>query len=496
MPLESTENEAIQATDGEKPIAGDSFRNLFENLAKWSPTHEDKYARPESLGLHLRSLDAVRDKTLWVHLDHLLDPNIQDSTGEMTEQVRELDRLLRVHKLGETAPLIRRALVSTWLLPDQVAALLDIWTGQATQADGREVSTPASDISDIMMAARATVAFLPKYFAGAFSFSPFLGELVKLLKECGPEDAQTILQALSRIHKQMLQMHSELPASCLEGMSGVSLPVPVGEASEAGFAELLLETLHVVSQPGQSSASSARKCARLLLMLPDDSRASVTRQLLLWADSYLSGRRGHASKQSEGVANSEGTGDAAEVLSWRTIAFHLAAAILETPGACLDIDYDWKPWLQEAQSMLRPNTGAGELSLPSLQSLQCAAAELLAAGGTASQVASLLQGPWLSMQGSEPLVLLSDATATAGGPALLDDRAVYLVCAALRSLRFGRLELSTQLLAQLSERCGDFMEGRPVGDVEKLLQMLQKFQKHSKLKIADRLLTDIYRRIQ
>ena len=76
------------------------FADLFENLAKWSPTLDDKYARPEALGLHLRSLDAVRDKTLWAHLDHLLDHDMQDSTCKMSEQVCELDRLLRVHRLG------------------------------------------------------------------------------------------------------------------------------------------------------------------------------------------------------------------------------------------------------------------------------------------------------------------------------------------------------------------------------------------------------------
>lgn len=44
----------------------------------------------------------------------------QESTAQLAGSLQELDRLLRVHRLAELAPLLRRALVSTWLLPDQV----------------------------------------------------------------------------------------------------------------------------------------------------------------------------------------------------------------------------------------------------------------------------------------------------------------------------------------------------------------------------------------
>ncbi|OLP88562.1 Sister chromatid cohesion protein PDS5-like A [Symbiodinium microadriaticum] len=418
------------------------FADLFENLAKWSPTLDDKYARPEALGLHLRSLDAVRDKTLWAHLDHLLDPDMQDSTCKMSEQVCELDRLLRVHRLGEIAPLIRRALMATWLLPDQVAALLDVWTGQA----GEE----AKLAPDMVAAARTTVAYLPQYFVGAFV--PFVGEMVKLLQDCSQEDAQTILQALSRLQKQMV---------CLDGMSQ--------KLDETGFPELLLEALHVMVPPFQSSA---RKFVRILLLLSDDCRASVVQQLLSWADGYLRG----------GGEDCEGEVEAG---STRIVALHLAAAILENAADCGEAcrDYDWKPLLEIAQNiLLHPPAGASE-SESSLQLLQFAAAEVVAAGSTASFLASVMQGFRSSMQGSTAIVPVTDTSQVSSDGLLL-----HLACASLRSLRLGCVELSSALLAQLSETCGDLVaDGRPASDGDTLLHALQKFQKHAKLKIADRL---------
>ncbi|CAE7910232.1 Pds5a, partial [Symbiodinium necroappetens] len=418
------------------------FADLFENLAKWSPTLDDKYARPEALGLHLRSLDAVRDKTLWAHLDHLLDHDMQDSTCKMSEQVCELDRLLRVHRLGEIAPLIRRALMATWLLPDQVAALLDVWTGQA----GEE----AKLAPDMVAAARTTVAYLPQYFVGAFV--PFVGEMVNLLQDCSQEDAQTILQALSRLQKQMV---------CLDGMSQ--------KLDETGLPELLLEALHVMVPPFQSSA---RKFVRILLLLSDDCRASVVQQLLSWADGYLRG----------GGEDCEGEVEAG---STRIVALHLAAAILENAADCGEAcrDYDWKPLLEIAQNiLLHPPAGASE-SESSLQLLQFAAAEVVAAGSTASFLASVMQGFRSSMQGSTAIVPVTDTSQVSSDGLLL-----HLACASLRSLRLGCVELSSALLAQLSETCGDLVaDGRPASDGDTLLHALQKFQKHAKLKIADRL---------
>ncbi|CAE7593276.1 Pds5a [Symbiodinium sp. CCMP2456] len=435
-----------ESNEGETPAV--PFADLFENLAKWSPTLDDKYARPEALGLHLRSLDAVRDKLLWAHLDHLLDPDMQDSTCKMSDQVCELDRLLRVHRLGEIAPLIRRALMATWLLPDQVAALLDVWTGQA----GEE----AKLAPDMVTAARATVAYLPKYFVGAFV--PFVGEMVKLLQDCSQEDAQTILQALSRLQKQVV---------CLGGLSQ--------KLDETGLPELLLQALHVMVPPFQSSA---RKFVRILLLLSDDCRASVVKQLLSWADGYLRGG-------GEGETGETGEGEL-EAGSTRVVALHLAAAILENAADCGEAcrDYDWKPLLEIAQNiLLRPPAGASE-SESSLQLLLFAAAEVVAAGSAASFLATVMQGFGSSMQGSKAIVPVSDTTSQVSSDGLL----LHLACASLRSLRLGCVELSSALLAQLSETCGDLVaDGRPASDGDKLLHALQKFQKHAKLKIADRL---------
>ena len=54
---------------------------VLEQLAKLSPSMDDKYSRPEVILAHVRSLDAVRDKALWKQLAQLLDPLAIESTG-------------------------------------------------------------------------------------------------------------------------------------------------------------------------------------------------------------------------------------------------------------------------------------------------------------------------------------------------------------------------------------------------------------------------------
>ena len=58
---------------------GSTEVEIFERLARLSPTMDDKYIRPEAVEKHLGTFDAVRDKALWKQLEKLLDPLIQEA---------------------------------------------------------------------------------------------------------------------------------------------------------------------------------------------------------------------------------------------------------------------------------------------------------------------------------------------------------------------------------------------------------------------------------
>ena len=76
------------------PLAADALAlvqsepqlEVLEQLARLSPSMDDKFSRPEVILAHVRSLDAVRDKALWKQLAQLLDPLAIESTGESSRE--------------------------------------------------------------------------------------------------------------------------------------------------------------------------------------------------------------------------------------------------------------------------------------------------------------------------------------------------------------------------------------------------------------------------
>ena len=172
--------------------------------------------------------------------------------AKLGDSLQELDRLLRVHRLSELAPLVRRALLSTWLLPDQVAQLLDIWKGGTIEV------LDEAPCSELVAAARTTISSLSKTFPGAFM--PFAGELAKQLPDSSAEDAKVILQTLAAIAKRVLQK-------------------PVDEnslqLSTEGLSQMLYLDALAVAGDSQSRASMSRKVAKILLLLPSAERSTV-----------------------------------------------------------------------------------------------------------------------------------------------------------------------------------------------------------------------------
>lgn len=416
---------------------------IFERLARLSPTMDDKYIRPEAVEKHLGTFDAVRDKALWKQLEKLLDPLIQESTSQLGDSLQELDRLLRVHQLGGLAPLVRRALLSTWLLPDQVAQLLDIWKG------GAEVlETPCSEL---VAASRATISSLSKSFPGAFM--PFAGELAKQLPESSAEDAKVILQTLAAIAKRVLQK-----------------PASDSQLSVQGLSQMLLDALSVAGDSRGSRASMSRKVAKILLLLPAGERSMVCMELLKWAQEIK-----------------DDTTDVAPKL--QALALQLSAALLEWskrhPEDFPQVDAEiFEMWHKEARQVLAtPNSGRDEEK----SDVQCAAADLMAVTGSTEDVTDVLLAPSVV---SESLALTNSAGGE-GSWAWFDPVPVHACCASLRALRLGCMQLSTKLLANLAGRFAASMASdRPTIDAETLLESLLTMKKSSiasKLKPAERL---------
>lgn len=284
----------------------------------------------------------------------------QESTSKLGESLQELDRLLRVHRLGELAPLVRRGLLSTWLLPDQVAQILDLWKGSSEVLDD-------APCSELVAAARTTISYLSKSFPGAFM--PFAGELAKQLPNSSAEDAKVILQTLAAIAKRVLK--------------GENCP----QLSVQGLPEALLEALGVAGDSRASRASMSRKVAKILLLLPSGERSMVCMELLKWAEENVS------LDMSDDVSPNA------------AISLQLASALLEWNKREDFPQLESATWLKEARQVLAtPNSQHDERR----SDLQCAAADLMAVTGSSDDMTDVLLAPAIV---SESLALTNSAGA-------------------------------------------------------------------------------------
>eukprot|EP00933_Yihiella_yeosuensis_P050220 TRINITY_DN47995_c0_g1_i1.p1 TRINITY_DN47995_c0_g1~~TRINITY_DN47995_c0_g1_i1.p1 ORF type:complete len:915 (-),score=214.66 TRINITY_DN47995_c0_g1_i1:165-2909(-) len=427
-----------------------------ENLCKLSPTLEDKVARPEALLVHLRALDAIRDKALWTQLERISNPCIKDSTEDMPALLGELDRLLRVHRLAEIAPLLRRSLVSTWILPEQVPALLEVWA--------------IEDQPPLAEAAAQLIGDLPRYFPGAFL--PHLEGIATHLSQSSTADARAALRALAAIGKR-------IPALMTEG---AELPSGLDVAELVGS---LLEAIGVSGEDVATRGSACRKAAKVVALLPNDKDRSAARgKLLAWAKDNF-GLTPAASEQDE-AAGAAASASAASL--------HLAAACLEQterPDNASDLVADW---LKKALSVL-------EKKAEESSEIRCAAAELLAVVGREDDILEHLLQP--TPVAEQPEVPAIQAPAGESGEAaeapvsseslptvVVDPFATHAACCALRSLRRGTM-LTTRMLAAVANCICDILAPtRPTSEAEKLLTALQGLHRppsSSQVKLADRL---------
>ena len=416
------------ATDGILvPVAAGSLsdsmpqNDALVSLARYSPALEASALLP-----HLFAFDGVRDKALWSLLQALMSPaqSIHHETNKLLDSLKELDKLLRMHSLANLTPLIRRALLCTWMSSDTVSALLELWSGRWPEAFQREEESAPCELC---AAARACVADLPKFFAGAVLHHA--DRLVKVMTTSA-EDARAATKALASIAKRA---------------EALGVEARLAHAKQLG--DMLLEAYQVAVADTSPAGLPCRKVVRALKLLPSEERTESANTWLAWAWGSL--------KSPDKVA-----------------ALRLTAALFEDDfsaglfsGLTRRADF-----LKEALGILSSRTEASDV--------RCAAIELVAAAGAEEDVLGLLSPSQTVVEGE------------AETKAWLDPEPSHAVCCLLRVLRSGRLRITTRILAQLAAKMKDCLGAdRPTCESEKLLQALQRLQQPSgsNVRLADRL---------
>lgn len=435
---------------------------VLENLAKMSPTLDERAARPEAILMHLEALDSVRDKAVWAELEHLTDPCMMDTVEALSDHLQKLDEKLVFHKLTALAPLIRRALHCTWASPSFVVTFLDLWDGKGPE------SVPESNkrSRQLAAAARQVIADLPRYFPGLFlsHASSIASHLDSAFEESRAADARASLRALAAMGKRLPALQkeccSDLPLSAIDANS---------------FTMALIKAIAAASEDIASRRSATRKAAKSLELLTAEARAHVIKQLLVWAkDEALE----HSSYEEHGSSLEF-------ALESHAAALHLVAAMRERPGWRQTFeDLDSEVWLEEARRVLRPGVEQSP-------DVRCAAAELTATCGREGEIVDVLLAPADAL-GALPIKADAEEAGTdvLGNPQF-DPLPAHAACCVIQALRRGASPLSTLLLTRLGARiCFCLAPPRPTNEAEQLLKALQALQRPpavSHVRLADRL---------
>lgn len=430
---------------------------VLENLAKLSPTLDERAARPEAILMHLEALDSVRDKAVWAELEHLTDPCMMDTVEALTDHLQKLDEKLVFHKLTVLAPLIRRALHCTWLLPSFVATFLDFWDGK-----GPENVSDSKESRQLATAARQVIADVPRYFPGMFlshagSIASHLDD--SAFEEARVADAKASLRALAAMGKRLQALQKEC-----------SLDLPLSAIDADNFTKAVVKSIAAAGEDIASRTSATRKAAKSLELLTAEARATVIKQLLFWAKEEA---LEHSSYEEQ-----------ASCLESHAAALHLVAAMRERPGWRQTFgDLDSEVWLEEARRVLRPGVEQSP-------DVRCAAAELTATCGREGEIVDVLLAP-ADVPGALPIKAAEEAGTEVMGNPRHDPLPAHAACCVIQALRRGASPLSTLLLTRLAARlCFCLAPPRPTSEAEQLLKALQALQRPpaaSHVRLADRL---------
>jgi len=443
----------------------------LQELAKWSPSSEDRELTPELLLVHLRSLDACRDRSFWILLARLVlsSPTSEElKPDQLPGFLGELARMLRAQKLQELAPTLRRSFLCTWLLPAHIAGMLQRWQEdlqnpeQGPQSEGvspqkrRRISRGDEPATASATAPRSgrSLEILAKYFPGSFSTAHVLA-----LKEAlAREGCFTALKVLSQLGKHTARLRCQ----------AVALAVQQIDTEE--FVEQLLNTLLKLASLDNFSSISAlcRSAVSSLALLSSPEPGAAVDQMLDWVEEQ--GEKAQELRRGPPL-----------------LALEVASACLEAVlsdrlgrGACPEATVYHareRKWVELAAAAHPPE--ATLQSLPPKEALAqlSAALSLTLACGDSEGAASLL----------------ASARAALGLPAAL----LELATSTLKPLRRGGPELTNSLLTALAtlvsrgfsaaETSGNSEES--VAAADRLLKGFLKLQKpvQTMERIGDRL---------
>jgi hypothetical protein len=173
-------------------------------MARVSPLMEDKNAYnaySDHVG-DFKNFDLIRDMELWSLMDRLTNPTSTVTTPEIGPLLVELKHVIsraqqsqrNTNSLGSIEnlrPLLRRCLLTSWLLPDQVSGLLAIWATKSAEDE----DTP----SPMAIIAQKAISELPKYFPGAFV--PHVAAVAEHLLDERLDSVKAALHTLAAVGK-------------------------------------------------------------------------------------------------------------------------------------------------------------------------------------------------------------------------------------------------------------------------------------------------------
>eukprot|EP00405_Crypthecodinium_cohnii_P031593 CAMPEP_0206524098 /NCGR_PEP_ID=MMETSP0324_2-20121206/68000_1 /ASSEMBLY_ACC=CAM_ASM_000836 /TAXON_ID=2866 /ORGANISM="Crypthecodinium cohnii, Strain Seligo" /LENGTH=1559 /DNA_ID=CAMNT_0054018637 /DNA_START=19 /DNA_END=4698 /DNA_ORIENTATION=- len=390
----------------------------------------------------LASLDGVRDRNLWVYLEEALSGYHIDRQSSTTRQtsmeelkiiLNELGTSLRVHHLNFLAPVLRRALLSTWMLPQQASFLFKSFV-QPSASKSAEALSPESDNDDNLLPRQA------------------LATVLKHLPKCLPQVCKSLVPTLVDHLAEPRRDVSEVSLSMLSTLSKMwrqedlpSLhPLPSIEMDGQQFAQKLIQAL--ISQSTDALADlrkvtkKAVRCTELLLA--EGSRVDSLKHLETRCSEQL---------LVQDMSSSE-SGCLPLFLMGAIMATTTSKNGEEASGLAASTT---SKWIQHATDIAK-----GALSSPHLLA---AAAEVLAGTNSFEKIEELLR-LLLLKQGSPEhssgcLVAIADDTVSLEQAALAGDRSEHmsevavgmLFATSVRAMRSGHLAMTVPLLSRLAE---------------------------------------------
>mmetsp|Transcript_49476 Transcript_49476/g.111011 ORF Transcript_49476/g.111011 Transcript_49476/m.111011 type:complete len:1260 (+) Transcript_49476:18-3797(+) len=405
--------------------------SALQDLARLSPLLEERQARTDLCLTLLRTFDAVRDKTLWETLHTLSQAALP--AAELAKLLVEMDRLLRVHRLTELTPVLRRALMCTWLLPEHAQEMLRLWQGGGTD--------------EMQAAARSALLHLPRFFPQAFL--PHITMVTDALPRCDVHATRAGLRVLHSVGKCLASLAGQDPhladsptQSSIARSSLVQVLLPA--MSRAAH----VEDMQAHGLVHETGCEACRHGIRALCLLPASEEEAAVQEILQLA------------QDTQSVAN-----DASLASSLR-----LATACFEWQAEALRIQRSDLSWAAEGHGRW---VGAAWKAIEDgymMRPQSCmAAVSLLAAAG---------------------VEVVMEVPAAMEDKRLLEQFLLQSALALMRGLRRATLPLNTKLLNHVAQLVSAVIGcGGGPAPVDKIIAALQKFQKPgaARMRVADHL---------